>query len=77
VNISGSPVHHVGGLGLLTLIVLVSVTSPSAWWIPAFGVAGGVVLGILLVLTRRVRPMRSPPAALILSELSRPTPPRH
>lgn len=65
VNISGSPVSGIGGLGLVAMAVLVSVTSPAAWWMAAIGPAAGVVLGITLVLARRRHPVTSTPDALI------------
>lgn len=53
----------VGGLGLAVLIGLVSVVSPRSWLIVGVAVAGGVVLGAVLILSRRAR--QRPPSATI------------
>ena len=53
INISGIPVAGIGGLGLVAMAVLVSVVMPAARWAMLAGLAGGVVLGVVLVIARR------------------------
>lgn len=53
INISGIPVAGIGGLGLVAMAVLVSVMMPAARGTMLAGLAGGVVLAVLLVLARR------------------------
>jgi hypothetical protein len=53
INISGVPVAGVGGLGLVAMAVLVSVVMPAARWAMLAGLAGGVALGVVLVVARR------------------------
>ncbi|MEO7192155.1 MAG: hypothetical protein ABI051_13975 [Vicinamibacterales bacterium] len=53
INMSGIPVNGIGGLGLLTVIVFITLVLPQAWWLTVVGVAGGIVLGTMLVLSRR------------------------
>jgi hypothetical protein len=60
INISGIPVAGVGGLGLVAIAVLVAVLMPAAGWVMASGVAGGCLLGIVLVMARRRADHREP-----------------
>jgi len=60
INISGIPVAGVGGLGLVAIAVLVSVVMPAAGWLMISGVAGGCLLGAVLVLARRRADKREP-----------------
>ena len=60
INISGIPVAGVGGLGLVAIAVLVSVVMPAAGWLMLSGVAGGCLLGTVLVLARRRADKREP-----------------
>ncbi len=53
INISAIPVAGVGGLGLVAIAILVSVIMPAAGWLMVSGVAGGCLLGTVLVLARR------------------------
>jgi hypothetical protein len=74
INISGIPVAGVGGLGLVAIAVLVSVVMPAAWWLMVAGVAGGAILGVILVLKRHglstSGPSGSDPAILFRSASS-------
>jgi hypothetical protein len=60
IDISGIPVAGVGGLGLVAIAVLISVLMPAAGWLMAGGVAGGCLLGTVLVLARRRAHNREP-----------------
>jgi sugar phosphate permease len=53
INMSGIPVSGVGGLGLVAMAALVAYVLPQAWWLVAFGAAGGVVVGLAIVTFRR------------------------
>lgn len=65
VNMTGSPVHGVGGLGLLALGVLVSVAQPSAWLFPLFAFSGGILLGAVMVVRTRRRSGQGPPVTVL------------
>ena len=54
INISGIPVAGIGGLGLVAMAAVVSVFFPAIGWMMAAGLAGGIGLGVALVLARRV-----------------------
>jgi hypothetical protein len=60
INISGIPVAGVGGLGLVAIAVLVAVVMPAAGWLMVSGVAGGCLVGAVLVLARRRADKREP-----------------
>jgi hypothetical protein len=53
INMSGISVSGVGGLGLVAMAALVTWMLPQAWWLVAFGAAGGCVLGLAIVTFRR------------------------
>jgi hypothetical protein len=53
VSLTASPLPGVGGLGLVALSALVTLVRPGAWWIFLPALAGGVALGLTLVLLRR------------------------
>lgn len=55
INLSGIKVRGVGGLGLLSLIMLVTIALPQAWFLVLAGMVGGGVLGAALVFRRRGR----------------------
>jgi hypothetical protein len=69
VNITGSPVHGVGSLGLAIFGVLLSTAAPALWWLPLAGAGAGLVLGLALVLVHRRRGLWTSPRqhALALS----------
>lgn len=60
INMSGIPVSGVGGLGLVAIAALVAYVLPQAWWLVAFGGAGGVLLGLAIVTFRRHHVTRGP-----------------
>jgi sugar phosphate permease len=53
INLSGISVSGVGGLGLVAMAALTAWVLPQAWWLVAFGAAGGCFLGIAIVAFRR------------------------
>ena len=55
-NMSGSPVVGIGGLGLATLACLVTLVSPGAWLLLLASALAGVVLGIVMIALRRQLP---------------------
>ncbi len=55
VNLTASPVHGIGGLGMVVLCVLVSRVVPAAWWLLLASVFSGVLLGIAMIAMRRCR----------------------
>lgn len=59
ISMTGSPVPGVGGLGLIALGLLVTAARPDAWAVPVYAVAGGILLGLALVVIRR-RGLSSP-----------------
>jgi hypothetical protein len=54
INMSGISVAGVGGLGLVAVAGLMTYVLPQAWWLVAAGAAGGTVLGVAIVVFRRV-----------------------
>ena len=62
INLTGSPLPDVGGLGLVALGVLVTLVRPRAWWIFLPAVCGGVVLGVVMVIIRRHAALSAPDA---------------
>ena len=52
-NLTASPIRGVGGLGLLALAVLVAVVNPQVGWILLPAVAGGLAIGVALIVVRR------------------------
>lgn len=55
INLTASPVHGVGGLGLVALGVLVTLVRPEIWWVVLGAILGGIVLGIVRILLSRRR----------------------
>jgi hypothetical protein len=53
VNLTASPVHGTGGLGILSLIVLTTVISPGVWSLVVTGLLAGVVVGGIRILRAR------------------------
>jgi hypothetical protein len=53
INLSGSPLPDIGGLGLIVLGTLVTVVRPQVWAVLLAAAVGGVALGITLVLIRK------------------------
>jgi hypothetical protein len=65
VNMTGSPVQGVGGLGLLALGVLVTIAQPSAWLFPLYAFSGGLLLGAVMVVRARRRPRQGPSVTVL------------
>ena len=55
INLAASPLAGIGGLGMVVLIALVTVVAPQAWWIVVSSIAGGVLLGLAMVIVSRRR----------------------
>ena len=53
INMSAISVSGVGGLGLVAAVALTAYVVPEAWWLVAFGIGGGVLLGAAIVAFRR------------------------
>jgi hypothetical protein len=54
INLSASPLGSVGGLGLVALAVLVTITAPQVWWIVLGTIIAGILLGLIkIALSRR------------------------
>lgn len=45
VNLTASPVHGTGGLGIVSLLVLSTMVEPGMWWMVGIGLAAGIVFG--------------------------------
>jgi hypothetical protein len=55
VNLTASPLPGVGGLGLLTLALLVTVVMPAAWLVMLASMLAGIALGIVMIAMQRRR----------------------
>lgn len=53
VNLTASPVHGIGGLGLVALSFLITLVVPGAWWVLLAAMVAGVLLGLLLIAVHR------------------------
>lgn len=54
INLTGSPIHGVGGLGLVAFGVLVAAFAPETWWLVlAVVLGGGLVGGVMVAISRR------------------------
>ncbi len=53
VNLTASPIHGIGGLGLVAFSLIVTWVTPGAWLLPAASLVGGALLGIILIAHRR------------------------
>jgi hypothetical protein len=71
VNLSASPLTSVGGLGIVSLGLVVALYRPGAWWFVLAAIAGGGVLGIVKVLRARRR-FRQDPQTFLLQHGTRP-----
>ena len=60
VNLSGIPNAGVGGLGVVALIVLTLLVQASALWVLLPGLVFGVLLGIVMVMRRRIHGLSGP-----------------
>ena len=55
VNLTGSPVPGVGGLTLIVLLLLTTVTLPAIWWVALGSMIAGAALGLLWIAISRHR----------------------
>lgn len=55
VNLAASPIHGVGGLGMVALSLLVTLVIPAAWWLLLASMVAGVLLGIAMIAQGRKR----------------------
>jgi hypothetical protein len=53
VNLTASPLHGIGGLGLVALSLLLTMVIPGAWWLLLACMLAGVVLGIIMIAMHR------------------------
>jgi hypothetical protein len=65
INLSASPLGIVGGLGLLTMGVLIAIVLPEAWVFFAIAAAFGLALGLVLVAISRRRVRTRQPSSLL------------
>ena len=59
-NLRGSRVRGVGGGGLLGTVMLITIVLPQAWFVVASGIAGGVVIGVVMIVRRHARGLTGP-----------------
>lgn len=50
----------IGGLGFVTIVALITIVSPGAWWFVAAGAIGGLALAVALAMSTRRRVMHEP-----------------
>lgn len=55
VNLTASPIHGTGGLGIVSLLLLSTALEPGMWWLVVFGVVAGIALGACRVIRLRRR----------------------
>ena len=53
VNMTASPIHGIGGLGLLALALVTALLVPGIWWVLLASALAGVALGIVMVARHR------------------------
>jgi hypothetical protein len=49
VNLTASPIPGVGGLGLIVLVLLTTMTLPAIWWVALGSMLAGVALGFVMI----------------------------
>ena len=54
VNLTGSGVEGIGGLTMVILGFMMSTVIPAIWWFVVGGIGAGLVLGIVMLRSRRV-----------------------
>ena len=59
IDLSGGPVPGIGGLSIVALVFHVALVSPQLLWLPVFGLAAGSLVGVALVVRRRMAAARS------------------
>ena len=55
VNLTASPIPGVGGLGLIVLVLLTTMTLPAIWWVALGSMLAGVALGFVMIAIGRSR----------------------
>jgi len=55
INLSAGPVYGIGGVGLLTIVVFVTLVAPSVWWTLLVALAGGALIAIAKIILNRHR----------------------
>jgi hypothetical protein len=55
INLTASPLHGIGGLGIAALALLMTRVMPAAWWLLVGSMPAGVVLGVVMIATHRSR----------------------
>lgn len=55
VNLAASPIPGVGGLGLIVLVLLTTMTLPAIWWVALGSMLAGVALGFVMIAIGRSR----------------------
>jgi hypothetical protein len=68
VNLTASPLYGVGGLGLVTLALLLTVVMPGAWWVLLASILCGIVLGVGLIARHRSKMGSSVGSGLALDD---------
>ena len=63
VNLTASPLHGIGGLGLVALALLVTLVVPGVWPVLLASSLAGVVLGIIMIARHRTHSQRHVPGA--------------
>ena len=48
----------IGGIGLLGVVALITFVAPGAWWLIGIGIAGGGVIGFLMIRRAAAQPPR-------------------
>ena len=53
VNLTASPLHGIGGLGIAALALLTTLVMPAAWCLLLGSALAGVLLGVAMIATHR------------------------
>ena len=68
VDLSGSPVRDIGGLGLAFLLGLMTFVSPQVWWLALTSLLGGILLAGLLIARHRHRANAASPSRSLFGQ---------
>jgi hypothetical protein len=55
INLTASPLDGIGGLGIAALVLLMTRVMPATWWLLLGSMLLGIVLGLVMIVTRRSR----------------------
>jgi hypothetical protein len=58
INLSGGPVPGIGGLSVIALASLLTAMNPHIWWLAAYSLLGGCLVGVVLATMRQRRGLR-------------------